>query len=349
MPPSGLSYELCHRWGPITPRRHASSQRARHTPSVKIKCMSRLGQGDLGLRSHRVGTVWVRRISADLALHPRLALAAGCQLHEVAARPAVAGHLPASEALVGFRIASLGGQLRWRSERGPVIGDLSFPRGLEHVRSASDPSEHEFTMCCDVAPHVLERVEAERGGAPPVFWMDLAGSWAINGSIEPIYQTPWRFVVPADIWFSFLATSGFRDFDVLELRRTLQEGGDLQSAIDHLNAARALASSEPGGAVGLCRLVVEALDAVLKRKDGHGSLAEHLMACTDKRRGEQYGRIISSIKQLAGLKHHHFGEDNTFTRAEALALVRVSEALVLMVGELSPRLVTESDADGGIP
>ena len=99
----------------------------------------------------------------------------------------------------------------------------------------------------------------------------------------------------------------------------------------------------------LCRLVVEALDAVLKRKDGHGSLAEHLMACTDKRRGEQYGRIISSIKQLAGLKHHHFGEDNTFTRAEALALVRVSEALVLMVGELSPRLVTESDADGGIP
>ena len=40
-------------------------------------------------------------------------------------------------------------------------------------------------MCCDVALRVLERVEAERGGAPPVFWMDLAGAWAIDGRIEP--------------------------------------------------------------------------------------------------------------------------------------------------------------------
>ena len=225
------------------------------------------------MRTHRVGTVWVRSISADLALHPRLALTAGCQLHEVAARPAVVGHRPASEALVGFSIASLGGQLRWQSEHGPVIGDLSFPRGLEHVRSAADPSEHEFKMCCDVAARVLERVEAERGGAPPVFWVDLAGSWAIDGSIEPIYQTPWHFVVPADMWLSFLAASDFRDFDVLELRRTLKAGGDLQPAIDHLNAARALASSDPGGAVGLCRLVVEALEAVLRQNDGHRSLA----------------------------------------------------------------------------
>ena len=52
--------------------------------------------------------------------------------------------------------------------------------------------------------------------------------------------------------------------------------------------------------------------------------------------------------QLAGLKHH-FGQDNRFTPAEALALVRVSEALVLMVGELSPRLITKSDEDAGHP
>ena len=324
-----------------------SSARTAHPPR-QIECMSRLGQGDLGLRSHRVGTVWVRSISADLALHPRLALAAGCELREVAAQPPVAAQQPASEAIVGFKIASLGGQLRWQSEQGPVIGDLSFPRGIEHARSAAYPSEHEFTMCCDVAPRVLERVEAERGGAPPVFWMDLAGAWAIDGRIEPIYQTPWRFVVPADMWLSFLAASGFRDFDVLELRRTLKEGGDLQPAINHLNAARGLASSDPGRAVGLCRLVIEALEAVAK-EHGYGSVAEHLTACTDELRGEHYGRIIASAKQLAALNHHHFGQDSTFTRAEALALVRVSEALVLMLGELSPRLATESEEDGGTP
>ena len=145
------------------------------------------------------------------------------------------------------------------------------------------------------------------------------------------------------------AASGFRDFDVLELRRTLNEAGDLQPAIDHLNAARVLYAGDPERAVGLCRLVIEVLEAVVKKKDGGESLVEHLVACTDKRRGKHYGGIISSTKQLAGLKHHHFGQDSTFTRAEALALVRVSEALVLMLGELSPRLATESAEDGRTP
>ena len=216
------------------------------------------------------------------------------------------------------------------------------------MSSADYSSEHEFTMSCDVLPHVLARVEAERNRTPPVFWMDLAGSWAIDGTIEPIYQRPWRFVVPVDMWLSFLASSGFFDFDVVELRRTPKEGGDLQPAINHLNAARALVSSDPGRAVGLCRLVIEALEAVAK-EHGYGSVAEHLTACTDERRGEHYGRIVASAKQLAALNHHHFGQDSTFTRAEALALVRVSEALVLMLGELSPRLATESEEYGESP
>ena len=49
--------------------------------------MSRLGQGDLGLRTHWVGTVWVRSVSAELAFYPRLVLNAGCQLQEAPARP----------------------------------------------------------------------------------------------------------------------------------------------------------------------------------------------------------------------------------------------------------------------
>ena len=46
--------------------------------------MSRLSQGDLGLRTHRVGTVWVRSVSAEIAFYPRLVL------QEAPARPAVA-------------------------------------------------------------------------------------------------------------------------------------------------------------------------------------------------------------------------------------------------------------------
>ena len=298
--------------------------------------MSRLGQGDLLLRNHRVGVVWVSGVTADIAFQPRIEFSAGCQLQE----------LPATQEMpkgfVGFTIASLGGQLRWRSETGPVVADLSIPKGLQHFRSAAYSIEHPFKMWCDVPHHVLSRLEAERGGAPPIFWMDLTGSWAMGGATEPIYQSPWRFDVPPDMWLMFLSASGYEDSDVVEIRRVLKEGGDLQRAVDYLNAARKLVSSDPPKAVGICRLLVEAVERTLKNQ-GYGKITDHLTSCTDERRGEQYGRILSCVKQLASLNHHDYGRSSLFTRPEALALVRVCEALLLMVGELTPPLPTGSD------
>ena len=290
--------------------------------------MSRLGQGDLHFRNHRVGTVWVSRVTADVALQPRIGLSAGCQVHILRASE----EFP--EGVAGFTIAALGGQLRWRSDTGPVVGDLSVPKGLQYLRSTDHPHEHTFTICCDVPHHVLSRMEADRGGAPPVFWMDLAGSWALDGSIQPIYQDPWRFEVPTDMWLAFLSESGYEDFDVVELRRVLKHGGNLQRAVDYLNAARRLVSSDPPRAVGICRLLVEAVDKDLSDEES-GGIAEHLVACTDELRGRQYGRIVSSVKQLASMNHHDFGRNSVFTRPEALALVRHCEALLIMVAELT--------------
>ena len=282
--------------------------------------------------------VWVSRLAAEVAFHPRILLSAGCQLQEVSTDQM------SREGLKGFRIAALGGQLRWRSETGPVIGDLSIPKGLEHLRSAAHSSEHQFTMSCDVPHQILSRLEAERGGASAVFWMDLAGSWVLDGSIEPIYQSPWRFVVPADMWLAFLAESGYHDFDVIELRRVLKEGGSLQGAVGHLNAARRLVASDPPQAVGICRLLIEALRAALKDQ-GYKEVAEYLTVCTDERRGKQYAKILSSVKQLADMTHHEFGRDSVFTRHEALALVRICEALLLMVGEMTRPAGGSSEED----
>ena len=293
--------------------------------------MSRLGQGDMLLHNHRVGTVWVSRVVADVAFQPRIELSAGCQIQEI---PASGESL---KSLVGFRIAALGGQLRWRSESGPVIGDLSIPKGLQTFRSAPYSLEHTFTMYCDVPHHVLSRLEADRGMAPPIFWMDLAGSWLIDGALEPIFQRPWRFDVPTDMWLAFLSASGYKDFDVIELRSVLKEGGSLRRAVEYFHAARALVSSDPPKAVGICRLLVEALDRDLMDQ-GYGRITDYLTACSDKRRGEQYGRIVSSIMQLASLNHHDYGRSSVFTGPEALALVRLCEALLLMVGELTRSL-----------
>lgn len=290
--------------------------------------MIRLGQGNLQLRHSNLGTIWVSRVTAGAAFQPRIELAAGCQVQEIS------DSRTSPEGIASFTIAALGGQLRWGSDTGPVIGDLSIPKGLEYLRSQAYSQEHPFTMCCDVPHQVLSCLEAERAGAPPVFWMDLAGSWAIDGGLEPIYQRPWRFEVPTDMWLAFLSASGYEDFDVVELRRVLKEGGSLQGAVDHLNAARALVSSNPSKAVGICRMVVEAADAELKTQ-GYGTFSDYLAACTDERRGKQYGRIVASVKQLAGLNHHHYGRSSVFTRSEALTLVRLCEALLLMAGELT--------------
>ncbi len=291
--------------------------------------MSRLGQGDLFVGNHHVGTVWVSRVVADVAFQPRIELSAGCQVQDLP----VTERFP--EGVFGFTIVALGGQLRWRSKTGPVVGDLSIAKGLQYFRSTNHPSEHAFTMCCDVPIDVLSRLEAERGAAPPTFWMDLTGSWAMGGATEPIYQRPWRFEVPTDMWLSFLAASGYEDFDVVEIRRVLREGGDLQRAVDYLSAARKLVSSDPPKAVGICRLLVEAVERTLEDQ-GYGKIADHLTSCTDERRGKQYGRILSSVKQLASLNYHDFGRSSVFGRPEALAIVRVCEALLLMVGDLTP-------------
>ena len=298
--------------------------------------MSRLGQGDLRFRNYQVGTVWVSRVAADVALQPRIGLSAGCQVQDLSATK----EFP--EGVAGFTIAALGGQLRWRSQTGPVVGDLSIPKGLQHFRSTNHPYEHRFEMCCDMPHYVLSRLEAERGGAPPTFWMDLTGSWGMGEATEPIHQRPWRFDVPTDMWLTFLAASGYEDFDVVEIRRVLREGGDLQRAVDYLNAARKLVSSDPSRAVGICRLLVEAVEKTLEDQE-YGKIADHLTSCTDERRGKQYGRIFSSVKQLASLGHHHYGQNSVFTRPEALALVRLCEALLLMVGELTPPVRAGSD------
>ena len=186
--------------------------------------------------------------------------------------------------------------------------------------------------------------EAERGAERPIFWMDLAGSWWIDGVLEPIHQRPWRFDVPTDMWLAFLSESGYEDFEVIELRCVLKEGGNLQPAVDYLNAARDLVSSDPPKAVGICRLLVEALDGNL-RDQGYGRLTDYLTACTDERRGAQYGRIVGSLKQLASLNHHDYGQSSLFTRPEALALVRLCEALLLMASELTPPVHASSEED----
>ena len=55
--------------------------------------------------------------------------------------------------------------------------------------------------------------------------------------------------------------------------------------------------------------------------------------------------LTGSVKQLADMTHHEFGRDSVFTRHEALALVRICEALLLMVGEMTRPAGGSSEED----
>ncbi|MCY4233590.1 MAG: hypothetical protein OXE59_07630 [Bacteroidetes bacterium] len=272
--------------------------------------------------------IWIQDIVAGQSFQPRILFNAGCQVQEIT------GRKPPHQDLVGFKIINLGGQLRWNSGTGDVIGDFSFPHKLEYVKSADYPSEQIFKICCDVPHHILSRLEIDRKGEPPILWVDLCGSWAIDGGIEPIFLTPWKLKVPTEVWDSFLADSGYYDYDVIGLRRVMKEGNILSPAIAHLNVARGLVSSDPTGAVAKCRYVIEAIEGALKDK-GYQKTSLYLITYTDKYRGEQYSRILSAIKQLASLPHHDYGKDSQFTSAESNTVLKLCETLLELLDELS--------------
>ena len=97
----------------------------------------------------------------------------------------------------------------------------------------------------------------------------------------------------------------------------------------------------------MCRLVIECLDTALKEQ-GSGGTKEYLTTCTDEERGREYGKMVSAVRRLSNFDHHHFGQRTDFTRHEALAVVRVCEALLLMTGELTRRPNgAEEDPDQG--
>ena len=189
-------------------------------------------------------------------------------------------------------------------------------------------------MCCDVPFQVLNRLETERSGNAPVRWIDLCGSWVINGDIEPTSLHPWQVTVPTEMWDIFLADSGYRDFDVIELRRVMKDGSFLGPAMAYLGTSRGLVASVPTAAVARCRSVIEAIDRALKdRRDQKAP--SYLAACTDERRAKQHSRVLSVIKQLGSLAYHDYGRDSRFTPAESIAVVRLCEVLLVLLGELS--------------
>ena len=304
----------------------ALSCRAHTSFELNITMRGRLGQTDLHVHNRIVGSMWVREIKADTAFQPRILLAAGCQFMNV---PPQSGSQSDAKA---YRFATLGGQLRWGAEDGPVIGDLSFPRMLAHCKSTDYHSEQWFEVSCDVPYHVLSRLDERRAGGPMVTWMDLHGSWAIGGTVEPIMLLrPWQVEVPAEMWVKFLNESGYFDFNLIMIHHVIRDGGHSGPTVAYLAEARELLSSDPRAAVAKCRLVLEAAEEALDMQNQPKQWTSKLETYTAPARAPGYDKIIRGIKKVISTTHHKSGEEKDVSIAEGKAIVLMCEALVEML------------------
>ena len=87
-------------------------------------------------------------------------------------------------------------------------------------------------------------------------------------------------------------------------------------------------------AAGCCRKAVEALIGDTQLGSKAEDLARDLSARLPAKRAEAYAAILSRVKHVAALSQHDLGATEPFTRAEARFVLRVTEDLCALLGEV---------------
>lgn len=289
--------------------------------------MASFGERELMVNARICGSLRVLNLSALPALYPRLGLMIGCTLIEIDEPTHMGGPLKDLE-LVG-----LSGELRLQ-EHGPALGFLQWV-GNNRCQSSPYASEDQLQLACDLDPWRLEQIEKARNGAAPVFWLQLWPLILMAGRRVHATVHPIRAEIPRDRWLDFLEGAGYGSFEVLEIRIPSERKEAFQRAVGHLrDARRQLNEGHFDDAVLRCRKAIEALlgDAGLPSKAEE--LAQALSERVSSKRADAYGTILSKVKHVASLGQHDLGESTPFTRAEARFVLRTTEDLCALLGDL---------------
>jgi len=295
------------------------------------------GEQELIVNARICGNLRVLSLSALPALYPRLGLMIGCTLIE---------HDEPLHDLGGplknLELIGMSGELRVK-EHGAVVGVLFWVGQNQRCRSSRYPSEDQLQLASDLDPWRLEQVEKERNGASPVFWLQLWPMILMEGRRVHATSQPIRVEVPRDRWLEFLEGSRYGSFDVLEVRIPLERKGWSLRSLEHIRAARRqFNEGHFDDAVGFCRKAIEAMlgDAGLSPKAE--DLAKALTPMVSEKRAEAYATILSKIKHVAAMAQHDLGAPAPLVRAESLFILRVTENLCSLVGELQAQGSTTS-------
>jgi hypothetical protein len=286
------------------------------------------GEEDLHVGKFRCGTVRVLGIHSLPALYPRLGITLGWSLREIPASEGPYG----SPGLRDYQIMTFDGELSLGGGN-TVVGPVRPTPSNEQLHSSPYHSEQQITLACDLDLHRLERIESERAGEAAHFSIRLWLTAVHSGEAVAARLDALRFQIPRETWLDFLSSVGFGEYDVIEIKRFTDELEHFTDVRDQLHAARAKINlGEYNAAIAAVRTALER--AIQQSKDSEQELKEVLTARTDKARGEAYTGIISRAKALCNLAVHKPETTVSYSREEALFVLRTVEAAVALLGNL---------------
>jgi hypothetical protein len=291
--------------------------------------MPSLGEASISYSSQTIGRASVKQVYAYPAAYPCLGLTVGVALyHRSEQQPP----------LRNYEIHDLNGTLGI-GDAHAIVGTVNWIGPNRYVRSADFPSDYDLTFTCDLDFALLERMENIRGGTAPRFWLSLWPTLLHAGEFLRIEFGRVDFVVPRDAWVDVLQRMRGDRYEIIEVRLDMPSAGEYQKAIAHTQTARAaIDQGRYDSAVAQCRQAVEALalgiglTSSATPEHWAGALAKR----TQPRCGEEYGRIVARLKQLAGFAIHDMNQPAPdYSRREALFITRLTESCIALIADLS--------------
>ena len=309
--------------------------------------MPSYGECDIAIGMRIAGAIRIVGLAAAHAIHPRLLLLLECSLREL--EESAPHHAPA---LKSFSLLDLSAELRLH-ENGPAVMDLRWLDKDRRVQSFTFESGTQITLAGDLDSWRLERLERNRNGEPPVFWLQL---WpTVLGPSGPLQAKvhPVRLQVPREVWHEFLAKVGYGEFEIVELPSPAGLEWRFPQAVPHIREAkRLLREGQYDQAVLSCRKVVDVIRGELSDDRFHTRLRESLARTVGDNRADAYVAVVKQLKQLAAPAAHAFGSQNPHLRGEAIFMVRATVSAVTLLGCLltdAEHFVKSDDSSSASP
>lgn len=295
--------------------------------------MPSFGETQIGYGSQTIGKASVKQVYAYPAIYPCLGLTVGVALYHLSER-----NSQQQPPLRDYEIHDLNGTLSI-GDGNMIVGTVNWIGPNRYVRSSDFPSDYDLTFTCDLDFALLERIEHVRAGNAPRFWVSLWPTVIHAGAFLRVEFGRIDFVVPRDTWMEALQKMRGDRYEIIEVRLDMPSAAEYEKAIAHTRTARAaIDQGRYDSAVAQCRQAVEALalGIGLTSSATPEQWAGALSKRTQSRCGEEYGRIIARLKQLAGFAIHDMNQPAPdYSRREALFITRLTESCVALVADLS--------------